>query len=208
MKKLLFIILLAGVNSVVYAQRFEGGLIGGFNASQVDGDTYRGFYKPGILAGAYVRTDLAPAIFSGMEIKYSQKGSRSKYDPKNPDMHKYIMRLGYVEVPVFLGFRASNRSSVVGGISTGYLVQAQERDENGPFPKQDQHPFNNIDVQPFLGFQFDMLDKVRLDLRIAYSVLPIRGQPGQNATTYYWLNNQFNDVISLAIYYSLNSGRY
>src|SRR5665811_2045188 len=85
--------------NVVSAQRFEGGLLAGFNASQVEGDTYKGYNKPGILAGLYVETDVAPAVFIAMEIKYSQKGARNKVTIKNPE--KYIMRLGYIDVPVY-----------------------------------------------------------------------------------------------------------
>lgn len=205
MKKTFILILFSLLITGAYAQRFEGGLLAGYNASQVDGDIYRGYNKPGVVVGAFVQTDVAPAIFLGMEIKYAQKGSRNKIDPKNPIPEKYIMRLGYAEVPVFIGFRANDRGSIVGGISAGYLIHAKEYNENGPFVEQDQHRFNNFDLEPFLGFQFDALDNLKLDLRFAYSVLPIRGQPGENATTIYWLNNQFNNVISLAIYYRLNS---
>jgi hypothetical protein len=205
MKKIFTLIMFLLLITGIYAQRFEGGLLGGYNATQVDGDIYRGFNKPGIIAGAFVQTDIAPAIFVGMELKYAQKGSRNKVDPKKTVPEKYIMRLGYVEVPLFIGFRANERGSVVGGISAGYLIHAKEYNENGVFVEQDQHPFNNLDLQPFLGFQFDMLDNLKFDLRFAYSVLPIRDQPGENATTIYWLNNQFNNVISLAIYYRINT---
>jgi len=190
--------------NVVSAQRFEGGIMLGYNATQVEGDTYRGYNKPGFLAGAYVQTDLAPAIFAGMEIKYSQKGSRNRIKPKDPDPKKYIMRLNYIDIPFFIGFRTNERGAVIGGISAGYLLSGKEFDEYGQFPREDQNAFNNLDLQPFLGFQFDMLDRLKLDLRFALSVLPIRGQPGDNATNYYWLNNQFNNVISLAAYYRLD----
>lgn len=186
----------------VSAQRFEGGVLAGFNATQVEGDNFKGFHKPGILAGFFVQTDLAPAVFAGMEIKYSQKGSRKKINPKDPDPEKYIMRLGYVDIPLFVGFRTNDRGAILAGVSAGYLIHAMEYDEYGEFPVQDQHSFNNLDLQPFLGFQFGLLDQLKLDLRFALSVLPIRGQPGDNATSYYWLNNQFNNVISLAAYYN------
>jgi hypothetical protein len=205
MKKIFALILFSFLITGVHAQRFEGGLLGGYNASQIDGDIYRGYNKPGVVAGAFVQTDIAPAIFVGMEIKYAQKGSRNRIDPKDPEPKKYIMRLGYAEVPVFIGFRANDRSSIVGGISAGYLIHAKEYNENGAFVKEDQHPFKSFDIEPFLGFQFDLLDNLKLDLRFAYSIIPIRGQPGENATTIYWLNNQFNNVISLAIYYRINS---
>jgi hypothetical protein len=187
----------------VYAQRFEGGFLGGFNASQVEGDTFKGYHKPGILAGFYVQTDVAAAVFTGMEIKFSQKGSRKKIKKDDPDPEKYIMRLNYIDIPLFIGFRTNERGAVVAGVSGGYLISGREFDEYGEFVEEDQNAFNNFDLQPFLGFQFGMLDNVKLDLRFALSVLPIRGQPGQG-TTSYWLNNQFNNVISLALYYRLD----
>ena len=192
---------------VVVAQRFDAGLLAGFNASQVEGDNFKGYHKPGVLAGIFVQTDIGQAIFAGMEIKYSQKGSRKRIPPRQPEIEKYIMRLGYVELPFFVGFRTNNRGAIVAGASAGYLVHSGEYDNYGLFPPQDQHEFNKLDLQPFLGFQFDVLDEIKLDLRFALSVLPIRGHPGEDATTSYWLNNQFNNVISLAFYYNLGVNR-
>jgi len=203
-RKILFALLMLFMTLWVSAQRFEGGVIAGFNATQVEGDTFKGYNKPGILAGFFVQTDVAPAIFAGMEIKYSQKGSRKRIKQNDPDPKKYIMRLGYIDLPVFAGFRTSDRGAVVAGVSAGYLMHSMEYNEYGEFPKDDLHVFKNFDLQPFLGFQFDMLEQLKIDLRFALSVLPIRGQPGEDATTYYWLNNQFNNVISLAAYYNLS----
>ncbi|MDX9908503.1 MAG: porin family protein [Mariniphaga sp.] len=203
-RKILFALLMLFMTLWVSAQRFEGGVIAGFNATQVEGDTFKGYNKPGILAGFFVQTDVAPAIFAGMEIKYSQKGSRKRIKQNDPDPKKYIMRLGYIDLPVFAGFRTSDKGAVVAGVSAGYLMHSMEYNEYGEFPKDDLHVFKNLDLQPFLGFQFDMLEQLKIDLRFALSVLPIRGQPGEDATTYYWLNNQFNNVISLAAYYNLS----
>jgi hypothetical protein len=202
-KKILISAAILFLANWTFAQRFEGGLLAGFNATQVEGDYFKGYNKPGILAGFFVQTDVAPAIFAGMEIKYSQKGSRKRIKQNDPDPQKYIMRLGYMDVPLFVGFRTNDRGAVVAGVSAGYLIHAMEFNEYGEFPSEDQNAFNNLDLQPFLGFQFDMLDQVKLDLRFALSVLPIRGHPGDDATNYYWLNNQFNNVISLAAYYNL-----
>lgn len=202
-KKIFIPVLMLFLAQFSVAQRFEGGLIAGFNATQVEGDYFKGYNKPGILTGFFVQTDVAPAVFAGMEIKYSQKGSRKRIKKNDPDPQKYIMRLGYVDVPLFVGFRTNDRGAVVAGVSAGYLIHDGEFDEYGEFPQEDRNAFNNLDLQPFLGFQFDMLDNLKVDLRFALSVLPIRGQPGEDATNYYWLNNQFNNVISLAAYYNL-----
>lgn len=199
-KKLFISIFILLLTSVVFAQRFDGGILAGYNACQVEGDTYKGFHKPGLVAGFFVQTDVAPAVFFAMEIKYSQKGARNKLKPEQPE--KYIMRLGYIDIPVYVAFRTNDRGSIIGGLSTGFLVHSAEFDEYGEFPKEDQNTFNSIDLQPFLGFQFDFLDNLKADLRFALSVLPIRGQPGEG-TNYYWHNNQFNNIITLAFYYQI-----
>ena len=113
------------------------------------------------------------------------------------------MRLGYIELPAYMAFRTNDRGSVIGGVSTGFLVHGAEFDEYGKFPEEDQNSFNRIDLQPFIGFQFDFLDNLKSDLRFALSVLPVRGQPGAG-TNYYWHNSQFSQVISLALYYRLD----
>ena len=204
-KRLFITIGLLFVLNIVVAQRFDAGLIAGFNGTQVEGDAFKGFNKAGVLAGAFVQTDIAPAIIAGMEIKYSQKGSKKRINPKNPEPEKYVMRLGYIDIPVFMGFRANDRSIIIGGIAPGLLVHSKELDEYGEFPKEDQHEFRNFDLQPFIGFQFDFLERASVDLRFALSVVPIREKPGNS--NYYWLNNQFNNVISLAFYYNLGNLR-
>ena len=75
-------------------------IVAGFNATQVEGDSFKGYNKPGIIAGFYVQTDVAPAVFTGMEIKFSQKGSRKRIKPKDPNPEVYIMRLNYIDVPL------------------------------------------------------------------------------------------------------------
>ena len=200
MKKILltvfFILAVAGV----FAQRFDAGLIAGFNASQVEGDAFKGYNKVGILGGIFVQTDIAPAVVAGMEIKYSQKGSRRSYNPKT-NVDQYIMRLGYIDIPIFMGFRTNNRSMIIGGISPGVLIHSSEIFGVDNIDDPNKKPFKNLDLQPFVGFQFDFLERLSVDLRLALSVIPIRNKP--EATTSYWLNNQFNNVISLAFYYKL-----
>ncbi len=198
-KYFLFIILLAAV-SLVKAQRFSGGVLAGFNGTQVEGDNYKGYNKPGAVAGFYVETDIAPAVFVGMEIKFNQKGARKKITTKDPE--KYIMRLNYIDLPVYAGFRTGEWGAVLAGIQPGYLLSGKEFDVYGEFPSEDKAEFNNLDLQALVGFQFDFLDYLKADLRFAYSVLPIRGKPGMD-TPVYWLNSQFNNVISLALYYQI-----
>ena len=204
LQKLIVTVCLLFVLQLAVAQRFDAGLIAGFNGTQVEGDTFKGYHKVGALAGVFVQTDVAPAIVAGMEIKYSQKGSRKKYDPKQPEVDKYIMRLGYIDIPLFMGFRTNDRSMIIGGIAPGILIHSKELNSEGEIPEQDQQDFNAFDLQPFLGFQFDFLERASLDLRFALSVIPCSDQ---SETNYYFHNGLFNNVISLAFYYNLGSVR-
>lgn len=204
MRRFFLLTFLFGFASMLsFSQRFEGGVMAGLSASQVDGDTYSGYHKPGAVAGGYVLTNLSRTIFSGMELKFIQKGSRKNPDPKLPDdQSKYIMRLSYIDIPVYLGIRTSENISLLVGASAGYLIKGNEYDNYGLFAEADQHPFNDFDVQGFLGFRFQMTDRLYIDLRGSYSVLPIREQPGD--PLWYWKSNQFNNLLSTTVLYRLD----
>jgi hypothetical protein len=47
-----------------------------------------------------------------------------------------------------------------------------------------------------------MTDKIKTDLRFAYSLIPVRDKPPVEPP-YYWLRNQFNFVATLAVYYKI-----
>lgn len=202
MKQLLLLVLLAVfLTSVGTAQRFDGGILAGFNGSQVEGDAYKGYHKPGAVAGFYVQTDLAPAIFAAMEIKFDQKGARK--NPTTKDPTKYIMRLNYIDLPIYAAFRTNERGSIIAGIQPGYLLSAREFNEYGEFPPQDQSEFNQFDLQALIGFQFDLLDQLKADLRFSYSMIHISDNPGDS--NYYTKDGWFNNVITLALYYQIGS---
>jgi hypothetical protein len=68
--------------------------------------------------------------------------------------------------------------------------------------KEDQHAFNSTDVQGFLGFRFQMTDRLFIDLRGAYSLLPIRDKPGD--VLWYWRSSQFSNLLSTTLLYRLD----
>ncbi len=201
MKRILLLTLLLTFYFAVQAQRFEGGILAGFNASQVDGDFTHGYHKPGVLLGGYVQTDLSRVIYAGAEIKYSQKGSRKNPDTETGDQEKYIMRLGYMDVPIYLGFRTSQSISFITGLSVGYLMHSGEWDNHGRFPPEDNRPFNEFDYQALIGTRIELTDRLKFDLRLAYSFLPTRDLPGE--IYWYWWDDQYNNVISTSLYYQL-----
>ena len=203
MKQIYFIILLLTITSLTgFAQRFEGGVLVGLNASQVDGDNYSGYRKPGIALGGYVQTNLSRTIYAGMELKFAQKGSRNIDSLATDGQIKYIMRLNYVDLPVYLGFRTSERISLLVGVSPGYLISGREYNDYGRLPEQDQKAFSEFDLEGLLGFRFQFTKRLFVDLRGAYSVLPIRKQKGD--PLWYWRSNQFNNLLSTTVLYRLD----
>jgi opacity protein-like surface antigen len=203
MKHFLLTLFIVVVCYASFAQRFEGGLIGGFNAAQVDGDQYKGYHKPGIALGGYVKTDLSRTVFAAMELKLMQKGARN-IDSLAVDEQqiKYIMRLNYVDMPVYLGFRTSERISMLVGVSSGYLLSGDEYNDYGKFQPENRHPFNSFDLQAMIGFRFQLTRRLSVDVRGAYSLLPIRSQPGE--VIWYWKSNQFNNLLSTTVLYRLD----
>lgn len=204
MNKICFlVVLLAFMSSISQAQRFEGGVLGGLNASQVDGDTFNGYHKAGVILGGYVQSDLSQKVFAAMEFKFAQKGSRNIDSLATNGQIKYIMRLNYAELPVYFGFRTSDKISILAGLSAGYLISGREYDDYGIFPVQDQHAFNSLDVEALLGFRFQINKRLFVDLRGAYSIMPIRQKlPGNEL--YYWRDNQFNNLLSTTVLYRLD----
>lgn len=190
------------VTLTIQAQRFEGGIIAGFNASQVDGDSYSGYHKPGIALGAYVQTNLSRNLYAGMELKFMQKGSRNIDSLATNGQIKYIMRLNYVDFPVYLGIRTSEKISFLVGLSPGYMISGAEYNDYGKFEEEDQNPFNELDLQGMLGFRFQINRRICIDLRGAYSVLPIREQAGD--PLWYWKSNQFSNLLSTTVLYRLD----
>ena len=184
---------------LVNAQRFQGGLLGGLNATQVRGDAYSGYHKAAILVGAFVSTDLSNDFFWQMEFKYSQKGSRKNPNHQKEDYQKYIMRLGYMELPVLIGYRADERIDVLAGFSVGWLAHSKEFDIQGEFPPEDQVSFKEYEFSGFAGLRYNISDRLAADLRIGYSLLPIRDMKGDSP--YWFTGGQFNNVLSTALYY-------
>jgi hypothetical protein len=113
------------------------------------------------------------------------------------------MRLNYIDMPIYAAFRTNDKGSIIAGIQPGYLLSAKEFDAYGEVPPQDQIEFNQFDLQALIGFQFDLLDQLKADLRFGYSVIHISDNPGDS--NYYTKDGWFNNVISLALYYQIGS---
>ncbi len=80
-------------------QRFEGRVIVGLNASQIQGDDLAGYNKAGLRAGLGVSAVLGERTSLGLNMLFSQRGSSSPLT-RNNSVPRRLVQLNYVELPL------------------------------------------------------------------------------------------------------------
>lgn len=197
MKKVLFIFSIVLVTcTVLNAQRFKGGILGGINASQIDGDTWGGYYKLGLLAGAFVYTDFVDKWGGQLEIKYSSKGSANGFNVPYP----VKISLQYIDLPVLATYEAIDNLKIQAGVSFNYLFVAKRYDGSW-FDDWDFEP-NSLETSLTFGVNYRFFQRFDMNLRYSYSLLPVRS----NAATDDWGHGAwFNNVVSFALYFEIGN---
>jgi Outer membrane protein beta-barrel domain len=105
MKKLFFILFIhLFINDLSAQNRFGGGVVLGFNGSQMDGDRAAGYNKVGLNAGlrGTVRLNEEGRWLLTTEILFSQRGARSV--EKDYFITNWKATLNYLEVPVMVSY--------------------------------------------------------------------------------------------------------
>lgn len=186
----LCIILCSGETFVLEAQEnkfipmvFLGGV-----TSQVDGDGYSGFDKPGIEGGVGVLYHLSDLFDISFEVKYIQKGSRKVPRVDLGDNDYFLMRLHFVDMPLYLSFKYY-RFLFQGGAYGGYLMKYYMEDELGPLTSHMQG-FKKWETGVFLGVGYQGLERFSLIFRSATSVTPFRDYT-RLGTNLDWYNKIF-----------------
>lgn len=110
-------------------RRFEGGLIAGFNITQIDGDLLYGFHKIGLNVGGKVDVVLSERWRAGIEFLFVQHGaSRSRLD--NTSSVYDDIKLNMVEVPLMAHFR-DWKMQASAGVSYGRIFNSEIIDITG-----------------------------------------------------------------------------
>jgi hypothetical protein len=194
-------------SSSIFAQKFEGGLLAGFNGSQVRGDFSNGFHKLGIVGGVWVQRDINEKFYWSGEIKFNQKGSRINPNNKNGYL-LYIYRLNYIDMPILVGYKYNDFLSFFGGLSFGYLLSSTITDNYGVNPNFSSSNLHSYEIGMFVGAKVnfdkiverDWARKFKLDLRYQFSAMSIYSVN----KLFYSPYGQFNSLISTSLYYTVN----
>jgi hypothetical protein len=196
MKNILFLFFIT-LSLNCFGQRFNGGVVLGMNVSQIDGDTWGGYNKAGLVGGAYVFTKFQNNWGAQMEIRYAAKGSAPSIN--NP-LHLKI-RLQYVELPLIATYDLTKKFEVHAGGSFGYLFSAAQNEGYG---YQEFRQFDKYGVEACVGMRYNLLDNLSVGARFAYSVIPIYALYSGATGTY----AMYNNVVTFAFYYRIRKRYY
>lgn len=211
MKRFLLIVSIVGLYSMTYAQRstttsnFRGGVRAGFTTSQISGDDLVGFHKLGACAGVYTCYPLTENgnLKLQLEIDFTMKGSHS-YFPKNTNMtSKYVLNVGYFEVPLLLRWRFA-RLTIRGnsdfefevGPMFGIKLYQRERDIYGII--QGRPDFNRFEFAAMAGLSYMFNEHHGLSFRYSNSILKVR-KP--NWAVNRGIKMQYHSVLMLTYFY-------
>jgi hypothetical protein len=184
------------ISVTLNAQRFKGGIIAGMNASQIDGDSWAGFYKGGLVAGAFVNTKLRDKFGAQLEIKYSAKGSAP-----HPDSYDYPkkIRLNYIDLPLIGSYETVKNLKLEAGLSINYLFKAEYYDGAWFTWDQEDEP-NPFETSMLFGINYTLFQRFDFNLRFNYSLFPVRSKYSGSS---WGEGSWYNQVVNFALYFHL-----
>jgi len=203
MKKFFLLVLFSAWSVISDAQVFDAGLFTGLSTTQVSGDELSGFNKTGFLGGGFVSLYLGKNFDISMELMYIEKGSRKKANPAVGDDTTYLMRLGYLEIPLMLSYTYKKRLKFEAGPSFGKLLFSEEEDQYGVVPNR--VPFKDFELSINGGLSYRFYKGFYVHSRIGTSVIPIR--PHSSGQTYYFNKGQYNTVLFFSVRYQFSLGK-
>lgn len=158
---LLFCFSISSIQLEAQAQRFKAGVIVGLNASQLDGDSYYGYNKLGLVAGLSGVILLTEKVDLNLELLYSQRGSASSLVPDNIN-YPFKIKTDFIEIPLLINYKDWLDSEgeyyklhFHGGFSYGRLINTEVDDgTTNSNLVQASEDFNKNDWSYMLGVTF------------------------------------------------------
>jgi len=193
-----------------YAQRIMGAAILGVNAAKVNGDEVDGYHKFGMNAGLAAIVPFGDQWAVTFENVYSQKGAHQRKLYQDSLDGSYDLKLNYLEVPVLVQYTDKDIVTLGAGMSWGRLVGISEQ-RNGydmPGTTIESGIYRSSDLNILLDVKFRLIERLRFNVRYAYSIRPIAtrevidsktGKPN--------IRDQYNGLFTFRLYYVFNEQR-
>jgi hypothetical protein len=194
MKKTILFFIWFTISLQVFSQTFTGGFVLGVCGSQVDGDEQSGYKKPGLIAGAYVKTNFSEFAALKIETYYVGKGAVLNIDQGDGILYQqFNTNLHYVEMPFLFDMAIHSRINIAVGIAPSYLFKHKLSRDRIVVP-EDTYSLKNFDFQPTGQVDFYLTDHISSSLRFGYSMLNIREDELAG-----WFNNNVAVVLRFNI---------
>ncbi|MFH1160066.1 MAG: porin family protein [bacterium] len=203
---ILYLLSLKG--SRLTAQKFDGGLMGGGNVSQVAGDLWEGFDKVGFQGGGFVVLDISRHSSFQMELEFIQKGSRKNADYEKGDSWSYKLRLNYIEIPILYQYNFLKRLSVEIGPAFDILVGSYEERYDGYEIHDEGIPLRTLTFNAIIGVSCYITKSLKVNFRTNNSILSIRDGVANGYKKRFFDTGQYNDVLSLSLFYQFKGKPY
>lgn len=176
---------------------FDAGLHAGVNFSQVDGDHLGGYNKTGLLVGFHIGHQYSKKLHTRMELNYTQKGSKRRLDPEDPNPQIFILAFHYIEMPLIASY-AFEKFKLNGGLSIGNNISAK-RDEGFGFRDASIKPW---ETALHAGASFELDDQFEVEMRHSTSIFRV-GDAYPNGLNIWNRIGLYNRVWSLTMHYKL-----
>ena len=179
-----------------FGQQFNAGVFGGITASQVDGDTYGGFNKLGMAAGAFVNRHIEFDIYWQLEIKYVMRGVYEA--PELNSNFLYKSSYHYLEFPLSVHYLFDEKIQAEVGISPEVLLFERFWDQDGIMDPSSYPDNRKVGMSVFAGIQYWFAGTFGIGLRYTYSAIPFRKPEEWNNPQY---RGYFHNVLCLTAAY-------
>ncbi|MEL6941785.1 MAG: porin family protein [Bacteroidota bacterium] len=186
-------------------QRFHAGIMFGLNLSQVDGDRFSGYDKPGITGGIQGIAVISRKVDLVAELLYSQKGSRVEYEDVFFRKKERILGLNYAETPILVRIKLipSTDNYKPLEIETGFSISRliatniEEEVDRVDFSFTDiTEQFKKTDLNYILGMHLELFPNFNLGVRTNTSL------------TRFYINDRAEEEKSLRARFGYTNGPY
>jgi len=195
-------------SNITFAQRIKGQIIGGINATQIDGDEVYGYHKFGLNLGVGAILPFNNKRWSlSVETIFNQKGAYQNESPELDTLPKpyYNIRINYLEVPVLIHFEDKQTITFGLGFSWGRTVGIEEIEHGRKIETTTlAGPYKRDDVNFLADLRFRLYGKLKFNFRYAYTVFPIRTRIFTNSIGQTWERTQYNSLLTFRLIYVFN----
>jgi opacity protein-like surface antigen len=205
MRKLLLILICAVFGISAYSQRFDGGVLLGFSASQIDGDTYAGFNKGGVVGGFFASTELSRKLNLSGEITYYGKGSVYNSEDNTVTFKRH---LNYVEVPISVDYAFRRKIYAHAGLAPAYFISGNQ--EGSAIDNKKVDFYKGYDIGWLLGASYEFNSNFSVRMKYTYSLFSV-SKDARKGNNYGWFarlvgynRGDYNNSVSIVLMYTLN----